>query len=363
MQVIVEDNAGAPASEASNATQESTKEPHDHAQEKKPNQQQQEQPQENIDDWESASEAAPEPLRAESKQGTPKPVRTCALRDSEQEWAVYPESNYSFEYDSALGRKWSAGVAEELLLKRQEAYMREGTRRSVAALFLVHRAEYPHVLLLLDQKQQKHSLVTFKYKTWQKPREVLYDKLQKHLIKLEQGSKRKWVAQQASAEGAEMEVGEFLGEWWRGEFDDELVPYLPPHVTRPKERVRVHQVQLPYRCSFRVPMGFCLTAIPIFELTPHRVGTAIGGLSHILARFSIRLRVPTADKYEAASFLENKIEPDAEGAWTGTDIAEAADRSEAAVAAGETNQAPEAVEDLEVLPPELQHLAELEEAL
>lgn len=180
----------------------------------------------------------------EHRQGNFKTISktTSAPRDVELEWAVFPESNYSFEADSTLGNKWGSGSEEELLKKRQEAYFREGTRRSVAAIFLVHRAEYPHVLLLLDQQQKKHSLLMFKYKTWQKPREVLHAKLAKYLIRPEQCSKRKWVAQQLSNEGPDMEVGEFLGEWWRGEFDDDLVPYLPPHVTRPKERVRVHQV-------------------------------------------------------------------------------------------------------------------------
>lgn len=195
-------------------------------------------------DGEPPPEAALPIAKSEPKPGTPKPSsKTVALRDAEQEWAVYPESNYTFESDNALGSKWGSGAVEMLLTKRQEAYLREGTRRSVAAVFLVHRAEYPHVLLLLEQQQQKYSLVMFKYKTWQRPREVLHDKLLKHLIKPDPGSKRKWVAQQLSSEGSEIEVGEFLGEWWRGEFDDDLVPYLPPHITRPKERVRVHQVR------------------------------------------------------------------------------------------------------------------------
>lgn len=184
-------------------------------------------------------------VHTEQKQGTPKAISKTAgaLRDVEPEWAVFPESNYSFEADNTLGNKWGSCSEEELLKKRQESYLREGTRRSVAAIFLVHRAEYPHVLLLLDQQQQKHSLLMFKYKTWQKPREVLHSKLTKCLIKTEQSSKRKWVAQQLSNDGPDLEVGEFLGEWWRGDFDDELVPYLPPHVTRPKERVRVYQVR------------------------------------------------------------------------------------------------------------------------
>lgn len=186
----------------------------------------------------------PQLSKPELKTVTPKAsIKPLSGRDSEQDWAVYPESNYSFEADSTLENKWGSGDAAALFAKRQEAYLREGTRRSVAAIFLVHRAEFPHVLFLLDKQQQKYSLVMFKYKTWQRPREVLHDKLLKRLVKPDQGSKRKWVSQQLTNEGSELDIGEYLGEWWRGEFDDELIPYLPPHVTRPKERVRVHQVR------------------------------------------------------------------------------------------------------------------------
>ncbi|CDJ42354.1 mRNA cleavage factor-like protein, putative [Eimeria tenella] len=304
-----------------------------------------------------------ESAKTEQKQVIPRPVnKTAAPRDIEPEWAVFPESNYSFESDSTLGNKWGSGSPEERFKKRQEAYLREGTRRSVAAVFLVHCAEYPHVLLLLDQQQQKHSLIMFKYKTWQKPKEVLQQKLSKYLIKPEQNSKRKWVAQQLSTDGPDLEVGEFLGEWWRGEFDDDLVPYLPPHVTRPKERVRVHQVQLPHRCSFRIPVGFCLTVVPIFELSPQRVGLAIGGLSHLIARFSIRLMVPTLDKYEADTSLEHKGEAGLDDLGTSFDIHELEEQPDVAGGHSEAKPALENDGELEMLPPELQHLAELEEA-
>ncbi|KAL8425669.1 hypothetical protein Efla_003989 [Eimeria flavescens] len=294
--------------------------------------------------------------RPETKTATLKTgSKSAANRDAEPDWAVYPEANYSFESDGALGNKWGSGDVEKLLMKRQEAYLREGTRRSVAAVFLVHRAEYPHVLLLLDQQRQKHSLVMFKYKTWQKPREVLQTKLFKHLIKSDQASKRKW----AACESAGLEVGEFLGEWWRGEFDDELIPYLPPHVTRPKERVRVHQVQLAPQCSFRVPSGFCMTVVPVFELAPQRVGLAISGLSHLLSRFNLRLMVPTTDKFEASKSLEQEAEPDDETIGPSADSSLPIDRLNAACGALEATGEPE--ETMEMLPPELQHLAELEE--
>lgn len=123
------------------------------------------------------------------------------------------------------------------------------------------------------------------------------------------------------------------------------------------------QVQIPHRCSFRIPAGFCLTAVPVFDLSPHRVGPAICGLPHLLARFSIRLMLPTSDKYQAINSLDHRSEREGEVAGSSADTSAPTDRSELAGGLGEVEPAEEPVEVLEMLPPELQHLAELEETI
>ncbi|CDJ27976.1 mRNA cleavage factor-like protein, putative [Eimeria mitis] len=119
------------------------------------------------------------------------------------------------------------------------------------------------------------------------------------------------------------------------------------------------QVQLPHRCSFRIPTGFCLTVVPIFELSCERVGLAISGLSHLLARFSIRLMVPTLDKFEAETSMESKTEQETEGIRA--ELNDTPARPEGPGVQAGTQPTPHREEDLELLPPELQHLAELEE--
>lgn len=123
----------------------------------------------------------------------------------------------------------------------------------------------------------------------------------------------------------------------------------------------IDQVQLPPRCSFRVPPGFCLTAVPIFDLSPQRVGIALSGLSHLLARFSIRLMLPTSDKYEAANSLGHEAESAGNVAEPGADTGSPTEKPEIACGQGDTELC-DGMDDLvETLPPELQHLAELEE--
>jgi hypothetical protein len=48
------------------------------------------------------------------------------------------------------------------------------------------------------------------------------------------------------------QVGECVASWWRPDFDAELYPYVPPHITRPKESKRVFVVHLPEKCYFAV---------------------------------------------------------------------------------------------------------------
>lgn len=51
------------------------------------------------------------------------------------------------------------------------------------------------------------------------------------------------------------QIGECVGTWWRPNYDTVLYPYLPPHVTRPKEARRLFIVPLLDRCCFAVGRG------------------------------------------------------------------------------------------------------------
>jgi hypothetical protein len=49
-----------------------------------------------------------------------------------------------------------------------------------------------------------------------------------------------------------LQIGECVGTWWRPNFDTVLYPYLPPHITRPKELKRLFIVPLLERSCFAV---------------------------------------------------------------------------------------------------------------
>eukprot|EP00916_Digyalum_oweni_P014982 GHVL01024477.1.p1 GENE.GHVL01024477.1~~GHVL01024477.1.p1 ORF type:complete len:131 (+),score=0.14 GHVL01024477.1:398-790(+) len=62
------------------------------------------------------------------------------------------------------------------------------------------------------------------------------------------------------------EVGPHVATWWRVNFDQHLYPYLPPHVSRPKEMQKHYVVRIPPQCSFALKEGWKLVCVPLFEL-------------------------------------------------------------------------------------------------
>lgn len=40
-------------------------------------------------------------------------------------------------------------------------------------------------------------------------------------------------------------IEDTVGNWWRPNFEPPIYPYVPPHITKPKEQKRLFLVQLP----------------------------------------------------------------------------------------------------------------------
>lgn len=47
-------------------------------------------------------------------------------------------------------------------------------------------------------------------------------------------------------------IGDCVAAYWRPHFEPQMYPYLPVHVTRPKETRKLFTVHLPERCYFAV---------------------------------------------------------------------------------------------------------------
>nr|XP_012137999.1 PREDICTED: cleavage and polyadenylation specificity factor subunit 5 isoform X3 [Megachile rotundata] len=90
------------------------------------------------------------------------------------------------------------------------------------------------------------------------------------------GVKQEWV------------IEDTIGNWWRPNFEPPQYPYVPPHITKPKEHKRLFLVQLQEKALFAVPKNYKLVAAPLFELYDNSqgYGPIISSLPQSLCRFN-----------------------------------------------------------------------------
>ncbi|CAB4054996.1 NUDT21 [Lepeophtheirus salmonis] len=83
-------------------------------------------------------------------------------------------------------------------------------------------------------------------------------------------------------------IEDTIGNWWRPNFEPPQYPYIPPHITKPKEHRKLFLVQLPERSYFAVPRNYKLVAAPLFELFDNSqgYGPIISSLPQAMGRFN-----------------------------------------------------------------------------
>merc|ERR1712194_43299 len=85
-------------------------------------------------------------------------------------------------------------------------------------------------------------------------------------------------------------VGELLSVWHRPNFDPLILPYLPLHCSRPKERIEVYQVVLPERCTFMQKDPALLDIFPLHDLLLQSMSVdcpIINSIPSLLSKFRI----------------------------------------------------------------------------
>lgn len=125
------------------------------------------------------------------------------------------------------------------------------------------------------------------------------------------------IGSQFTGEGVnegEWEIGDTLAQWWRPNFETFMYPFLPAHVTRPKECKKLYFVKLPRSSTsirpfhrrvrsepaglalltiqstevLSVPKNMKLLAVPLFELYDNtaRYGPQLSAIPHLLSRYN-----------------------------------------------------------------------------
>lgn len=203
---------------------------------------------------------------------------------------VYSSSNYKFGVNASVEGK---DLSESGRMQRlQEKYATEGTRRSVEGVLLVSERNTAHVLLVQVSDTESERRGTFRgssggtyllpggrLRPGEDETECLKRKLATWLAPQEQSLKPNW------------RVGECIAQFWRPGFDEALFPYLPPHVTRPKEVKKLYIVPLPENAFFEVARKQALVAVPLFELYGNaaKFGAVAANLPTALSRLRLTL--------------------------------------------------------------------------
>ncbi|KAL1456674.1 hypothetical protein WDU94_001387 [Cyamophila willieti] len=188
---------------------------------------------------------------------------------------LYPLSNYTFGIKDPLFEKDSSVPAR--FQRMRDEFEKIGMRRSVDGVLLVHEHGLPHVLML------QLGTTFFKLPGGElNPGEDEIDGLKRLLsdtLGRQDGVKQEWI------------VEDTIGNWWRPNFEPPQYPYVPVHITSPKEHRRLFLVQLPERAFFAVPKNYKLVAAPLVELYDNSqgYGPIISSLPQALCRYDYLL--------------------------------------------------------------------------
>jgi len=185
---------------------------------------------------------------------------------------LYPLSNYTFGTKEPLFEKDPS--VEARFQRLRDEFDKIGQRRSVEGVLLVHEHNLPHVLLL------QLGTAFFKLPGGElNPGEDEIEGLKRHMTETlgrHDGQSHDW------------DIEDTIGNWWRPNFEPPQYPYVPPHITKPKEHKRLFLVQLPEKAYFAVPKNYKLVAAPLFELYDNSqgYGPIISSLPQALSRFN-----------------------------------------------------------------------------
>jgi len=185
---------------------------------------------------------------------------------------LYPLTNYTFGTKDPLFEKDPSVPAR--FQRMRDEYDKMGMRRSVDGVLLVHEHGLPHVLLL-QLGTTFFKLPGGELNPGEDECEGLKRLMTETLGRPESG-------------GADWVVEDTIGNWWRPNFEPAQYPYIPPHITKPKEHRKLFLVQLKEKAYFAVPRNYKLVAAPLFELYDNAqgYGPIISSMPQSLSRFN-----------------------------------------------------------------------------
>jgi cleavage and polyadenylation specificity factor subunit 5 len=190
---------------------------------------------------------------------------------------LFPLENYTFGTKDAMYEKDK--TVEARFQRMKDEFEQLGMRKTVEGVLIVHQHKLSHILLL-QLGPSASGTVFFKLPSGElNPGEDEID-----------GVKRVVNETLSHPDNKPMDlfVTDVVAQWWRPNFEAPQYPYLPAHVTRPKEHKKLFIVELPEKTLFSVPRNYKLVAAPVFELYENSqgYGPVIASLPQCLSKFT-----------------------------------------------------------------------------
>ncbi|KAF5319324.1 hypothetical protein D9619_008653 [Psilocybe cf. subviscida] len=134
------------------------------------------------------------------------------------------------------------------LQRLQNNYEDFGMRRTVEGILVVHDHGHPHILMLQIANaffKLRDTLPTRRPGDYLKPGEDEIDGLKRRLDERLAPPPGSQFDQAAHGVNNDWEIGDCLAQWWRPNFETFMYPFVPAHITKPKECKKLFVVQMP----------------------------------------------------------------------------------------------------------------------
>ncbi|KAK5456023.1 hypothetical protein LTS15_005342 [Exophiala xenobiotica] len=186
---------------------------------------------------------------------------------------LYPLSNYTFGTKETQPEEDPSVAAR--LKRLEEHYDNYGMRRTCEGILVCHEHNHPHVLML------QIANAFFKLPGDYLPHDA--DEIEGFKMRLNE----RLAPTNPKESDMEWEIGDCLAQWWRPNHETFLYPFLPAHVSRPKELKKLYFIHLPPNKVLSVPKNMKLLAVPLFELYDNtaRYGPQLSAIPHYLSKY------------------------------------------------------------------------------
>ncbi len=152
---------------------------------------------------------------------------------------IYPLSNYIFSTKEAQPEEDPSVIAR--LQRLQSDYERHGMRRSCEGILVVHEHNHPHILML------QIANAFFKLPgDYLRPED---DEVSGFVTRM---NERLAPVKPETEEDTTWEIGECIASWYRPNFETFMYPFIPAHITRPKECKKLYLINLPSKSIHHV---------------------------------------------------------------------------------------------------------------